>query len=154
MKSKLLLLVCLLSSLTAGINDTDEIKLEMLDKISSSRLAQLISTDIAKHLPMQLDVVTTWDSIISYNNDMYIIKSIDTKALKKEYFINLDAQQIEKFKKELYNEDSTSVCNNKNMRYLIVKRNINVRFEYKTEKNKSLFKYSVNKLDCLKIDVE
>ena len=148
MIAKLLTILLLSNLLFAGINSTVKIDYNALDKISTNNIVRIIGNKMAKSMPFQLDYLTKVTRVFTYKNTITTYKEIDTR--------HIDFKRIWSLSKintinAMFKQDSQVVCYNKITNYMIVKRNIILKYNYLDKNNRPLFEYTVEKEDCLKI---
>ncbi len=148
MKKLILSLFFFTAILNAGVDNDMEAQMKQIKKMSAEDFAKNIARETSKVLPMRLDAVTTVIKSLAIGKSIQYTKTIDqNNAQVQELIVN----NKEKFKKAMFEQDSKMVCYNEMLNYMIVKKNLVLRYFYTDKNHKPIFNYSVNKQDCLKL---
>lgn len=150
MKRLLIGLIITSNIIFAGIqNDIDSYK--EFDEIPRVELAKLLTSEMAKsmQLPMKLDEATTLTTIYSFKTNIIFRKVINTEYPQIKNFWNQNKKQ---FIEAMLKQDSQNICYNPVWKYMIFNRNIIPEFNYLDTSNKPLFSYTIEKVDCDKLN--
>ncbi len=143
---KILLLGASFALLSAGINSYN-VNLDGLKKLSASQITKIFADKLAKNLPMQIDSITKITKVVSLDNKITIFKHIDMKDEKMQQAFKNKTQEL---KKAMFGLDSKIICLNPETNYMVTKKGIVLIYAYSDYEHKPLFRYSIEKEDCLK----
>jgi len=147
---KFLVSVALFSTLLfGGINNNDnKIDYGKLDKISSKRLIQIISSNVAKNLPMTIDKACELINVFSFNNFLVYIKEVNiNNVVIHDIWLN----KKDDFIKAMFKGDSQNACHNQLLKYLVHERGVIIKLKYIDTEANPLFDYTIDKNDCEKL---
>ncbi len=133
--------------LNAGMNNNNEAQIQQIKNMSGEEFARLIASETSKSLPIALDAVSTVVKSVAFGKSVQYYKTLDlTHPRLKEIW---DTKKDE-FKVALFEQDSKMVCYTELLNYMIVNKNVVLKYFYTDKNHKPLFDYSVEKEDCIK----
>ena len=120
-----------------------------MDKYLLEKMTKFYAQQIQAMLPLQLDEVTRALSVVPTKNAMGYTKELDiSNPILSKVWKSSKNQYI----KELYAMELQNTCGVPFSRYLIVERGMTIVYNYFDVRHQHLFRYTVEKDDCLKYE--
>ncbi|MFY9075551.1 hypothetical protein CRU99_06840 [Malaciobacter mytili] len=133
--------------LNAGMNNNNEIQMQQIKNMSAEEFSRLLASETSKSLPITLDAVTTVIKSIALGKSVQYYKTLNLEHPRlKEIW---DTKK-EEFKVAMFEQDSKMVCYTEILSYMIMNKDVILRYYYTDTNHRPLFNYSVEKEDCLK----
>jgi len=146
--SRIFIIVLIASTLLLSNSDFNDI-----DKLSINKIAKLLANQTAKTLPIKIDSITKIIKSKAIDNYIVYTKIIDISKLKvpsnQVQFFNENLKAIQKDSlNDMYNLEIKTTCNNKILKYIIMKKGLVFKINYLDQKHKLLTQHIISKKDC------